>query len=483
MKRFKRMSQIALSLLFALNLNFVAYADNVEYSKENTSEISSSFTADDDLEVVSEMPEMENEAEAENLSIRKLNADYEKVSDVEINDDMPAMSGYSARLAGHNTANTALFLDSNYMGNVLTDNADENENWYYFNNPSQSKISVCLEPPTDGDYDIYLYKYNEGSLALVSYSEYAGNAIMENLSCVAEADYYFLRVVPYTAPSEEATYKFIISLTSNYDSGEPDDYVDFANEYTDSISTSQTIDNVFDVDYFKLNISSKQEYRFSLNNVIDGAEYALVVYDENLNTLGSFVSTGSATGAITLDTGIYYIKVFSYNGVFSDTQNYTLSTVTYYPSVEGGLRYLALGGQTVEICNHAIYIDGDTVNLNWEYKYRSPGTTTTGYYTRTQGIHTDSDTSILLNAANIKKGSFSGYCGSSENAFSVYLTDFWYSYYYYAFGMGTDQYETLDVDSPSYWRVFIDVDNKKVIDIENNWYYLNTSNTYNFTEK
>jgi len=482
MKKFKRMSQIALSLLFALNLNFAAYADeNTEYSKENVTELSSDFTADDSLEVITEMPMMENEAEAENLSVKKFNTDYEKVSDVEINDDMPVMSGYSARLAGHNTANTALFLDSNYMGNVLTDNADENENWYYFNNPSQSKISVCLEPPTDGDYDVYLYKYNEGSLALVSYSEYAGNAIMENLSCVAEADYYFLRVVPYTAPSEEATYKFIISLTSNYDSGEPDDYVDFANEYTDSISASQTIDNVFDVDYFKLNVSSKQEYRFSLNNVIDGAEYALVVYDENLNTLGSFVSTGSATGAITLDTGVYYVKVFSYNGVFSDTQNYTLSTATYYPSVEGGKRVKALGGQTVELGANKVYINGEAATLNWEYRYRSPGTTSTGYYTRTQGIHTDANTTV--NPNYIRVGTFSGYCGNSSNAIEIGLTDFWYSYYYYVYGMGSDIYDTIDVDNPTYWAVCIDVDSKKTLDIENNWYYLNNKSIYTFTDK
>lgn len=118
----------------------------------------------------------------------------ETITNVEIPSD-------KARVSGCHSPSTAYYLDPSLYGYFLNDTANSLENWYYFKTNPTDELSIYLEAPSSGDYDIYLYRYYEdGTIVPVDYSENAGGD--EYINYVGDEDhtgFYWLRVVPYIA--------------------------------------------------------------------------------------------------------------------------------------------------------------------------------------------------------------------------------------------------------------------------------------------
>lgn len=371
----------------------------------------------------------------------------------------------------HNSADTALFLDSSYMGNVLADAANSLENWYYFQLNDTNKISVVLEPPTNSDYDLYLYQYNsDGTLTLISYSINSGY-VMENLSAVGSQGYYFLRVVPINASITEGdAYNFIINPISSYDDNEPDDMYVFASEYENTININGTLDNAFDQDWTKLKINTAySKYLISLANVPENANYAVYVYDSSLGFIGGFECSSSEVREVTLTYGSYYICVASVSG-YSDSVKYNLKVMER--GTEDSIMISTKTGQIVELTSTELFINGNKVDMNWEYKYDVN-------YVRNQNVITSSGT--VLNTSYLLNGVFRGpQSVSSDDCIAVKMKNFKYKYFATGTPDGTNGLYTLDIDLDAIF--YVDVISGKVIDTNINYYYTHYGMPQTFTE-
>ncbi|RDU23846.1 hypothetical protein [Anaerosacchariphilus polymeriproducens] len=372
------------------------------------------------------------------------------------------------RESGHTTPDTAIYLDSSYLSKLITDSASDTENWYYFNMSSKNKISVILEQPSDGDYDIYLYQYKEdGTLSLISYSIYGGSS-MENLSAVGEAGYYFLRVVPVkAAANENVTYRFMIAPIATYDSCEPDDIPDFATEYTDYINTNNTIDNGYDEDWSKLTVSSDGTYLVSLSNIPAESTYNIYIYDASFNGLGNMSCSANKSGSISLGTGSYYICVASEKG-FNAAASYNLKVLKRKDS-NSNIIYTKTG-QFVEMTHGTLYVNGNAVNMNWKYHY-------TANYRRIQDVETNAKTSFY--PGYLKNGTYNGpQSVSSKDCIQVLMNNFKYTYFC---SLGYD-FRYLTFGDNDYAIFYVDAVTGKVIDTNINYYFVELNMPQKFTE-
>lgn len=458
-------------MLLTIGSAFSVYAAN-DVIESNTNEIIIEDENEHFLRNISSDMALSDELDL-NIAINNIDTSIASVNSVE-----------TINSSDHNTANTAFYIDSSYFDYVISDEADENDNWYYFNNPSQSKITVQVGNPSGAAYDIYLYKFNEGSLSLASYSLYDGGTLL-NLSCIAEADYYFLRLNPFIAPTESSTLNFAIDITTTYDSNEPDDSFLFATEYSNSINVHKTIDNPFDIDTYAITVNTSGNYKVFLGNIPSDAKYALYIYNSDLSYYNGWWATNTSTieKDITLSQGTHYIKIMSYNTKYSKTQNYNLIVS---PVASGKVMRISPKGNIILIDSQNIYVDGIAIDLGWEYDFTSPGSSEEGYFLENQSTTPLSNPGIKIATNSSVLGSFRGNFVSAENAMQIQMTNFLYYYYYYYYKNNTTpvnrtSYTYYKEDDPGYAIFWIDLDNKKVADTAINIYYANGA-TYTFTQ-
>lgn len=386
-------------------------------------------------------------------------------------DDIVSVLPKKEKASGNHTADTALYLDSSYIGQVLMDGAAAEENWYYFKADANRKITVLLEQPADGDYDIILYKLDEdtGNLSPVASSGYVGN-IIDRLSAVNTSEgYYFLRVIPETVPTDEnAVYYFVVNMVDKYDSSEPNDNPSQSKVYTGTnITLKGTIDNVFDQDWTKITTKSEKSYQIQLSGVPSGAEYAVNVYDENLNIKAALVSEGSKKSYISLKAGTYYICIGTYNNYFSDSATYSFNMNEVHSL--NSTFYTTNGGHQVEITDRAVYVDGALVDLNWRFEYNI-------LYTRTQDFKMTSSTSV--EARSYQNGTFvdGQNMNRSSDCIRVMVNNFTMSYFC------TSPYAswTKNFGSSDWTYFYIDANTGKTIGTDANYYHTNMGITNSF---
>ena len=371
----------------------------------------------------------------------------------------------------NHTPNTALGLSNEYLGPTLNDYATSDENWYYFQVSENDKITVILEQPSDGDYDIYLYKLSDVNLNLVAYSVYRGS-IMDRLSYVVDEDgYYFLNVVPQTASvTENAVYYFVIRLDTNYDSYEGNDNINQAGtSFNNSVSLMGTIDNVFDTDFYTFVVPNTGYYKLRLSNVPSTAEYTAAIYNSSLNVVGEVVSTGDNSTFVNLNAGTYYIDVYSSNYQYNYTQNYKLELYPVH-SVNSTF-YTTHGGHLVELTPSAVYIDGVAANMNWTFTYNIN-------YTRIQQLTITNNTKV--DASSYKNGSFvdAQNIHSSNDCIKVKINNF--NYYYYC-NSPYETYTTPYGENP-YYYIYIDANTGQTIGTDVDIYLTWSGFHYTFNE-
>lgn len=374
------------------------------------------------------------------------------------------------------TADTAYYLSDEYMNVLISDVADTDENWYYFHCPANTKISAVMQSPSTGDYDMYLYSLNDTTLNLVGYSLNTGTA-MEQLSYVSNEGYYFLRFVPNNVTAN-STLQFEIDQITQFDASEPDDNTYFARAYTDSINVNNTIDNVYDRDWFSFTVTQKSAYTIALLNVPSGNQYFVNLYDNNFTSLGGMLSSGNQTAGVTLEAGTYYFYVASYNGKFSTSDAYNLRVQKRNSTSSKVL--VSKTGKLVEITNNAVYINGNAVNLSWETSYFTPDTYWIHY---AQKVHSTADSKIA--ASSCSNGKLQGSSTSGATAYNdcleVYVSACSYWFYVRAYGNPSEiSSETFGTDE--YLRLYIDVTSGKVVDTDVCYLYTSFDHKFTFTK-
>lgn len=367
----------------------------------------------------------------------------------------------NARISGAHTPDTAFYLPENLLNQNLSDTIGAEQNWYYFQTTENSKVSLTLQMPQGSEYDLALYKYNDGYLDLVSVSQYYGT--YEHLSYVDEPGIYFFGIIPYT-PANNEEFIFRVDTTTNYDENEPDDNIWFAKEYTNNILAEQTIDNPYDEDFFKLNINRGGNTYISLGNIAT-EKYSVYIYDENLNVIGSFLGDNKLR-KVSLPEGNYYLRVSSYDGNFNPDKKYKLivNTVDSYEKVATSIK-----GDIIRYDTSSISVNGKSVPLTWEYEFKSPGYPYYSIVQRMKELYSGPPQKL---GTNIKVGTFHGKGnGNTDNAIMIPITNVYLFQFFYATGGGTNTQHTDITEDKGYLLAIIDADSGKIIETSANMLY------------
>lgn len=336
------------------------------------------------------------------------------------NNDTAGMS----RAVGNNSPDTAIFLDETYYNQPLNDYIIGNgvPNWYYVYAPTTSKINFYLSQATNQDSDVYVYNLNvtTGVLSLVDYSINDGQ-LSESIGYMADAGYYFFRVEP-NGTTNTNNYTFLTNINNTYDQYEKNDSpYDNLTLFTGSMDINANIDFMFDSDWYLFKPTSTGKYYVSLNNAPSDAQYAFYIYDQNLGSMGSFLSSGNESRWLEMQSNKnYYIRVESYDGKYSPQSPYNVTIVKAPPTPP-----------SITADNYDVYVNGQAIDISWEYSFASYPTSN-GYYSRKESTSLNSKGTSTI--GNVYKGTFKGFNKTIQNALLIEANYVGFFDYMYRFG-------------------------------------------------
>ena len=217
---------------------------------------------------------------------------------------------------------------TNFIGMDLSDLANHQERWYHFNVAANRKITVQLSYQS-GIYDLALFRLVGSTLHLVQYSiEGRG---LERINHISQSGgVYFLAVLPFVPAPVPHFFNFAVEVTSHFDSWELNGFHHQAVPFTNTINLQANLDNRFDQDWFRLNVTAARTKDITVSNAPAGNHYAVFLYDRNLNRVGSFFANVSATRRVDFSAGHYFIRIQSLTGHVVPN-NYTLTVVPFVP--------------------------------------------------------------------------------------------------------------------------------------------------------
>lgn len=457
----KTFLSITLSSVIAISSITSVFANNND-NIENQLEIVSNFSEENNVGVYEEQKFEESEKEDTSLKLKNtIEIDKEDNIKVELQKEKVEFSNNS-RIAGSHTPNDAFYLPQHLFNKKLNDTIGREQNWYYFDINENSKISLTLQMPQNSEYDLRLYKYNAGTLELVSFSEYYGT--YEHLSYIAEPGIYYFAILPFS-PVNNGTFSFVLDSITNYDQSEPDDNIWFAKQYANNINVEQTLDNVFDEDFFKLDITQEGRTFIRLRGIspIDSNEYSIGIYDKNLNLIRDNFPLDTY---YKIPLGTYYVRVKNTNTSFDSPKKYSLNINTV---LNGDFFKYSAKGDSIVFNDRKISINGKTVPIYWEYNFQSIGYP---YYRRVHRIKPLLDNSADPLICSLEVGTFSGRGDShTDNAIFISLSNVYvFSYFYKVPGIGTNT-KHKDYRYPAGFSAVIDANTGKILDASINTAY------------
>lgn len=280
-----------------------------------------------------------------------------KVEDLTVKSDSP-MARSSATT--YNTdPNSAIYLPESYFGYTLQDIADANDRWYVFESNGSNKISIDFQQTMYGNYDLVLYKLVGSTLyvADTSITDYT----VENINYIADSGIYYLRVMPRVAPSVSSYFQFRINMYSGFDSYEYNDSMELAQTIKESTAIVGTIDNVNDVDWYKVTPTKSETMEIRFPNAPSGTQLGAFVYDKSANLLGSFLVEDDTRRQFEMTAGQeYYVEIMNYTQT-SPTAEYSFEITPFVGE------FLLSTGHFVNIDGDSLYIDGVKVDLDEVY--------------------------------------------------------------------------------------------------------------------
>ncbi len=286
----------------------------------------------------------------------------------------------------NDSGTTAKKINSNTTINATLSTAIDDD-WYVLDVPQAGKITVTLKNIPDGcDYDISVFNANSFT-DLVGGSYKSSNQSEKANVLITSPGQYYIKVYSYYGYSASSSYelKAVISTPDIY---ENNDYIYEMTNINMNNSILATIDNEDDVDLYRFSIIETDTYKFELQNIPEGRDYNLYVYDiyENLYAASLFGGNVDAIINIDLDPGEYFMKVVSVSGC-SDALSYRLS---YYRDADFNVSvpYIsANAGDIIEIPISIKNVPAEGVsNFNFTFTYDKNVLTYKGY---TPGALTD----------------------------------------------------------------------------------------------
>lgn len=204
--------------------------------------------------------------------------------------------------------------------------ATNTDNDYYkitVGGASTIAVSVSTLP---FDYDVQLLN----SAGTVVGSSAAGGTTNESINYAAAAGTYTVRVFGYNgAFSASSCYTLLVTATSACsNTPEPNETQAAASLVAANSTTSSQIASATDVDWYRFTTTAAQP---NLKVTLSGmpGDYDLYLYNSAGTLLSSSTAGGTTAESVVLNggaVGTYSVRVIGYNGVFSTTVCYALTT-------------------------------------------------------------------------------------------------------------------------------------------------------------
>ena len=225
---------------------------------------------------------------------------------------------------------------NNSMGSALTVNSDDtvtgtlssasDVDWFKVKFSSNGVANFWLgNVPANCNYQLELYNASGTNIA----GSYNGDGQQELISFygVSANVWYYVKIYSAKGSSTTSSYTFRAKWYPPKDSYESNDTFASATSLTLNSSKTATINHPDDVDFYKFTISGENYVDVLLSGIPSGCVYDMAVYNGRGDSYLLTTVTGSGTTreyTATLNSGTYYVKIYSRNQSTYGSSKYTI---------------------------------------------------------------------------------------------------------------------------------------------------------------
>lgn len=225
---------------------------------------------------------------------------------------------------------------NNSMGSALTINSDDtvtgtlssasDVDWFKVKFSSNGVANFWLgNVPANCNYQLELYNASGTNIA----GSYNGDGQQELISFygVSANVWYYVKIYSAKGSSTTSSYTFRAKWYPPKDSYESNDTFASATSLTLNSSKTATINHPDDVDFYKFTISGENYVDVLLSGIPSGCVYDMAVYNGRGDSYLLTTVTGSGTTreyTATLNSGTYYVKIYSRNQSTYGSLKYTI---------------------------------------------------------------------------------------------------------------------------------------------------------------
>lgn len=225
--------------------------------------------------------------------------------------------------------------NNNTMGSANTVNNDDDVygtissasdvDWYKVKFSSSGVANFWLgQVPSDCNYQLELYNAS-GSHIAGSYNA-TGQQELISFYPVSANIWYYIKI--YSASGYSSSqYKFRVKWYPSPDSYESNDSFSSATTLGRNSYKSANINHPEDVDFYKFTLTQRSYVELTLGDIPSGCRYNMEIYNgagESYFIGGVYTTASSKQYLQILNSGTYYVRVYSYSGAAYSADYYTI---------------------------------------------------------------------------------------------------------------------------------------------------------------
>ncbi|WP_038182264.1 hypothetical protein [Vibrio rhizosphaerae] len=205
--------------------------------------------------------------------------------------------------------------------------ADSPEHWYAFSANEAGKVTVIASQiPSNMTYKAYLYSKPAGDASAdytsVGFSTTLG-ALRQQIAATSSAASDYILVIRSEGENYGDSFVLTTAFSTKYDDNEPNDNFWQATNVEGMGPITGQMDNMYDLDVFKIEIPTQKQLVFALTGEGYG-NYKAELFNANGQSLGVIDDKDPASA--TLSAGTYYWAVRADGDKVVATDTYTLTT-------------------------------------------------------------------------------------------------------------------------------------------------------------
>lgn len=303
-----------------MNSNFIVNASEqiqnipIEVIESVNTLENNNFKVDDELYELSELEVVEDINHKFTESLKEKSSLFNEFDNFKIEKELNKIN-----TRGNNTdPNNAYLIKTEYVYSDYIE-VENQQKWYGMIVNDNAKLTAILENSSELNSNMALFKLDQSNMTLNLVSYAINSDSFKKLDYVGEQGIYYLLVEGASGTGE---FNFAVFETNNI-INEPNDNINQAIQIQENTPIKGTIDNMFDVDLYKVSYNSPRILSLSLDN----PDYQVYISLDGQ----SFSNIGDK--GIDIEASTYYYWVESPTGKYDKNLEYELNikTTKYMP--------------------------------------------------------------------------------------------------------------------------------------------------------